>query len=56
MKVALIGATGFVGAALLDELLRRGHEVTALARHPDKLAARDHLKVVKADVLNAQDV
>ena len=56
MKVALIGATGFVGAALLDELLSRGHEVTALARHPDKLAARDHLKVVKADVLNAQDV
>ena len=56
MKVALIGATGFVGAALLDELLRRGHEVTALARHPDKLAARDHLKVVKADVLKAQDV
>ena len=56
MKVALIGATGFVGAALLDELLRRGHEVTALARHPEKLAARDHLKVVKADVLKAQDV
>ncbi|QIL81149.1 NAD(P)H-binding protein [Diaphorobacter sp. HDW4A] len=56
MKVALIGATGFVGAALLDELLGRGHEVTALARHPEKLAVRDHLKVVRADVLKAEDV
>ena len=56
MKVALIGATGFVGAALLDELLSRGHEVTALARHPEKLTERDHLKAVKADVLKAQDV
>lgn len=56
MKVALIGATGFVGAALLDELLSRGHEVTALARHPEKLGERDHLKVVRADVLKAQEV
>ncbi|WP_353234512.1 NAD(P)H-binding protein [Diaphorobacter ruginosibacter] len=56
MKVALIGATGFVGSALLDELLHRGHEVTALARHPEKIPARDHLAVVAADVLNAQDV
>ena len=27
MQVALIGATGFVGAAVLNELLQRGHEV-----------------------------
>ena len=32
MKVALIGATGFVGAAMLGELLARAHEVVALAR------------------------
>ena len=37
MKVALIGATGFVGSALLKEALNRGHEVTAIVRHPDKL-------------------
>ena len=31
MKVALIGATGFVGAPVLTELLSRGHAVTVLA-------------------------
>ncbi len=32
MKIALIGSTGFVGKALLQELLARGHDVTALVR------------------------
>ena len=56
MKVALIGATGFVGRALLEELLSRGHEVTALARHPDKLAARERLRVIRTDVSDAAQV
>lgn len=56
MKVALIGATGFVGAGLLEELLRRGHEVVALVRNPEALTAREHVQVVKADVLNADQV
>ena len=56
MKVALIGATGFVGKAVLDELLARGHDVTALVRDPAKLEARPQLQVIKADVLNADEV
>lgn len=52
MKIALIGATGFVGAPLLEELLQRGHQVTVLARNPGKLASRKGLTVVSA---NAQD-
>ena len=56
MKVALIGATGFVGAGLLDELLRRGHEVVALVRKPEAAAAREHVQFVKADVLKADEV
>lgn len=56
MKVALIGATGFVGAGLLDELLRRGHEVVALVRKPEAAAAREHVQFVKADVLDADEV
>jgi putative NADH-flavin reductase len=56
MKIALIGATGFVGSAVLTELLARGHAVTALARHPEKLGAQATLKVVKADVMQATEV
>ncbi len=56
MKIALIGGTGFVGAALLEELLRRGHAVTALARHPAKLTARPGLTVVEADALQSTQV
>ena len=37
MKVALLGATGFVGSALLKEALDRGHMVTAIVRHPRSL-------------------
>jgi nucleoside-diphosphate-sugar epimerase len=32
MKVALTGATGFIGSHVLDELQKHGHEVTALVR------------------------
>lgn len=56
MKVALIGATGFVGAPLLTELLSRGHQVTVLARNPAKLSAQAGLTVVQADALDATQV
>lgn len=52
MKIALIGATGYVGAPLLQEALNRGHQVTALVRHPEKLSAHPHLSAVQADVHN----
>ena len=56
MHIALIGPTGFVGTALLNELLQRGHRVTALARTPDKIAPRDGLTVVQADATDAAQV
>lgn len=49
MEVALLGAAGFVGSARLDEALLRGHTVTALARHPEKLGCRDRLVGVSGD-------
>ncbi|MGN6526241.1 MAG: NAD(P)-dependent oxidoreductase [Burkholderiaceae bacterium] len=52
MKIALIGATGFVGSPLVEELLSRGHQVTALVRNPAKLAARP---LLEARALDAQD-
>lgn len=51
MNIALIGATGFVGKALLEELLSRGHHVRALQRDTAKLAARAGLEVRAVDVL-----
>ena len=41
MKVVPLGATGFVGSALLKEALDRGHRVTAIVRNPVKLEKRD---------------
>ena len=38
MKVAVVGATGRTGRLLVEELLRRGHEVRVLVRDPDRLA------------------
>ncbi len=50
-NVVLIGASGFVGTAILNELLNRGHKVTAIVRDPAKVnASNPNLKVVQADV------
>ena len=50
MKVALIGATGMIGSRLLAELNRRGHEVTAIVRHPEKVPALPKVTAKKGDV------
>ncbi len=50
MKVALIGASGQAGSRLLRELSSRGHAVTAIARHPEKIAALPGVTAVKGDV------
>lgn len=38
MKIAIIGATGHAGSFILQEAVNRGIEVTAIVRHPEKLA------------------
>lgn len=35
-NVLLIGATGFVGSAVLNELVSRGHKVTTVVRNIEK--------------------
>lgn len=56
-NVALIGASGFVGTAILNELLNRGHEVTAIVRNPEKVGAKsERLTVLKADVADVDAV
>jgi putative NADH-flavin reductase len=50
MKIALIGASGFVGAAVLKEAVERGHTVTAIVRNPAKVEAASNVSVIAADV------
>lgn len=43
MHIFLTGATGYIGSAVLDAMIKGGHRVTAIARDPEKaerLAAR----------------
>jgi putative NADH-flavin reductase len=50
MKIAIIGATGFVGSTVLTEALQRGHQVTAIARNIGKIAKENkNLTAVAAD-------
>ena len=50
MKIALIGASGFIGSGLREEALSRGHQVTALVSNPAKLPAAANLKAQAVDV------
>jgi len=56
MKIALIGATGFVGSAILKEALGRGHDVTAIVRNPDALTPHATLHLKTGDVYDEDDV
>lgn len=50
-NVVLIGASGFVGTAILNELLNRGHKVTAIVRDAKKMTVSNpNLTIVEADV------
>lgn len=55
-KVVLIGATGFVGSAILHELVARGHEVTAIVRNPERIEQHANVTGVRGDVANVDAV
>ena len=48
-KVALIGASGHAGSEILKELHKRGYQVTAIARRPERIAALPGVTPVAAD-------
>ena len=50
MNIALIGASGFIGSALLAEALARGHSVTAIVTKPEKLTPSPQLRALACDV------
>ncbi|ULR31148.1 NAD(P)-dependent oxidoreductase [Dickeya fangzhongdai] len=50
--IALIGASGNAGSQILKELSERGHQITAIARHPEKIAALPGVTAKKGDALD----
>lgn len=56
MRIALIGATGFVGSHILNEALSRKHEVTAIVRRTERLPVHVGLTAKKGDVLNVDEL
>jgi putative NADH-flavin reductase len=56
-KVILIGSTGHIGSAILNELINRGHQVTAVTRNANKIVLKaDNLSIVEADIENESSI
>ncbi|SBW10615.1 NAD-dependent epimerase/dehydratase [uncultured Dysgonomonas sp.] len=53
MKVVVIGATGFVGSHIVNELISRNIQVTGISRN-EKVSDKNNLKYVAADVKNVE--
>lgn len=51
MKIAIIGATGFVGSNILNELSSRNHQITAIARNPK---TQSNANWVAADIFETE--
>jgi putative NADH-flavin reductase len=57
MRVLVVGSTGGTGRQLVAQALERGHDVTALARNPQKISiVHDRLRVHRGDILKAETV
>lgn len=57
MKILIIGGSRGIGKAMVDSSVRRGLDVTVLARFPEKIdSSSTSLSIVKGDVLNREDL
>ncbi|WP_342420260.1 NAD(P)H-binding protein [Paenibacillus sp. FSL E2-0178] len=57
MDIVVFGASGKIGSAIVEEALKRKHEVTAAVRKPEAFSIQhDRLKVVAADLLDPATV
>ena len=56
-KIVLIGASGYVGSAILNEALNRGFQVKAAVRNPAKITiSNPNLEVAQVDVSSVDKV
>jgi putative NADH-flavin reductase len=57
LHILVIGGTSGVGLETVKLALNRGHQLTAMARHPERLTlVHDRLAIVQGDVLDAASV
>lgn len=56
MKIALIGATGNIGAKILNEALARHHEVTGIARNVSVLEGREGVTAAQCDLNDVEQL
>ncbi|WP_282628268.1 NAD(P)-dependent oxidoreductase [Empedobacter sedimenti] len=54
MRVAVIGATGFVGSEIVKELINRNHSIKAFSRNKDKVIVSKNVAAVEVDVNNIE--
>src|ERR1700689_5215399 len=55
-RVLVMGATGFVGRALVPALVEAGYEVRAATRNPARVASFPHIEWIQCDVNQRRDV
>ena len=55
-KVAVIGATGFVGSHVVKELENRGYSVNAIARDISKVEQSENVTAKSIDITNTNDL
>ncbi len=56
MKILLIGASGMIGSHILREASKRGHEIIAASRNPEKIDAADGVSAVALDISDVDAV
>jgi putative NADH-flavin reductase len=54
MRILLLGATGRIGSLCLDAALEASHDVVAVLRQPDRIAADDRVELIAGDVRDAR--
>ncbi|HKS39151.1 MAG TPA: NAD-dependent epimerase/dehydratase family protein [Blastocatellia bacterium] len=56
MKVLVIGGTGYIGSHTVEELVRRGHEVSVFARGHTRTRLTEDVSLIKGDRHNREDI
>jgi uncharacterized protein YbjT (DUF2867 family) len=56
MRILVAGSTGRVGGQLVDQLVKAGHEVRALTRHPEKAVFPEGVEVFGGDLTRPESL